>query len=95
MALDMFLSLEVLVSLIAWGGVAVSFYTVYTFKLRKWKWATYYFVGALAMFGVFKALEIVNLGGFELVALELKALFIVLMTLGVYQLKETANTLGA
>lgn len=84
-----------LVALVSFVGVVVSYFTVQRFKLRAWKMSTSFFLAAMFLYTVNKLLSPFLTGQFLILSVELKVSFALLISLGIFNLKQNADHLGA
>jgi hypothetical protein len=102
MVLDLLTRPEIITLIAAWIGLIISFYTIQEFNLRKWKIAAYYILTGLTAFILYAfveafriALDTQTAAFFHFVGISFKALAILFITFGVYQVRQTAKTIGA
>lgn len=87
---DLFIGVVALMSLI------ISFITMETFRLRNWRNASAFFNFSLLAFTLLKFLQYFQVtDGLLLLRVVLEVGFVLLLLAGLYEMRETAKTIGA
>ncbi len=84
-----------IVALISFAGVVASYFTIRRFRLRHWKMSSSFFLAAMFIYMVFKLLSPFLEGAYLILGIEMKIAFALITALGIYQLKQTAERVGA
>lgn len=84
-----------IVAIISFAGVVISYFTIQQFRLRHWKMSASFFLAAMFIYTVFKLLSPFLEGPFLILGVEMKIAFALIIALGIYQLKQTAEQVGA
>ncbi len=88
-------NVEILVALIAWSGILMSYFTIESFNLRQWKDGLKYVFYGFIIYFIYKAIAANGLvGDLGVTGAAFKIIFISTVTYGVYKIKETSDLVG-
>lgn len=88
-------NVEIVIALIAWSGILMSYFTIESFNLRQWKDGLKYVFYGFILYFIYKAIAANGLvGDLGLVGAGFKIIFVSTITYGVYKIKETADLVG-
>lgn len=88
-------NVEIVVALIAWAGILMSYFTIESFNLKQWKNGLKYVFYGFILYFVYKAIAANGMvGDLGAVGAVFKIIFVISIAYGVYKIKETADLVG-